>query len=290
MYIIAICAFILSVLFTYYIIKRSKKFGYDLHKREKIKVPEMGGLAILLSLFLTIPFINIKFIYSILLSGFIGIMDDLFSLSPKEKFLFLFISGFFTGLLFNNIYLAIILGVGFMIFSNLTNMLAGFNGLEIGLGVLVGIFMSILFYLDNNMVGFYSALTFSLSYLGFLIFNKYPAKIFPGDCGTLPIGAFLSFLAIFYKEYLFLILMIPYFLDATLKFLSAGVMSRDKHKPTVIGEDGKLYYTSGYLSLPRLILKFKPLKEYMLVLYIWIFEIVCGLLAIFIKVNLWIIQ
>ncbi|MEH8576347.1 hypothetical protein RAG68_29700, partial [Klebsiella pneumoniae] len=128
------------------------------------------------------------------------------------------------------------------------------------------------------------ALIFSASYLGLLIFNKYPAKVFPGDVGTLPIGAFLAVLAVVYKEYIpFLVIMMPYVIDASLKYLSAGVMSRDEHKPTTLKEDGKLYYIGGYLSLPRLILKYKPMREPHLVTVLWIIGIFFGIVGILIS-------
>ena len=125
---------------------------------------------------------------------------------------------------------------------------------------------------------------FSASYLGLLIVNKYPAKVFPGDVGTLPIGAFLAVLAVVYKEYIpFLVIMMPYVIDASLKYLSAGVMSRDEHKPTTLKEDGKLYYIGGYLSLPRLILKYKPMREPHLVTVLWIIGIFFGIVGILIS-------
>ncbi|WP_423791966.1 MraY family glycosyltransferase [Methanocaldococcus indicus] len=279
--------FLLSLILTKIIIKKIKKFGYDIHKLERYKVPEMGGLAVLLSSCLVFPYINLEFLVPILSTGIVGVIDDLSNLSPKEKLILLFLVGFFFGLTFN-VYFAIGLGIMFMVFSNLTNMLAGFNGLEVGLGVLSSLFLGIILLLDNQYIGFIACLTFSFIYLGLLFYNRYPAKIFPGDCGTLPIGAFLSFISLYYNEIIpFFIIMAPYIIDASLKYLSAGVMSRDEHKPTTIREDGKLYYISGYLSLPRLILKIKPMKEYYLVSVILLIEVLFGILAIVFKEIVW---
>ncbi|XRP96621.1 MraY family glycosyltransferase [Methanocaldococcus sp. 16A] len=291
--ILPVCSFIFSAVLCYFLMKKivNYKFGYDLHKKEKVKVPEMGGLAVLFSNVLFIPFINPIFVLPIIVAGIIGVIDDIAKLSPKEKLVLLFISGLVVGFIFYNNFnidlIAILfIALGIMIFSNLTNMLAGFNGLEIGMGIIASISLAVVLFLDNYTVGFLSALIFSASYFGLLIFNKYPAKVFPGDVGTLPIGAFLAVLAVIYKEYIpFLIIMLPYLIDAALKYLSAGVMSRDEHKPTTLREDGKLYYIGGYLSLPRLILKYKPMKEYQLVAVLWIIGIFFGMIGILISLK-----
>ncbi|WP_457611994.1 MraY family glycosyltransferase [Methanocaldococcus sp.] len=285
-------SFILSFKLTRFIINkfRDVKFGYDLHKKDKVRVPEMCGLAPVLSSSLFISILNPIYSVVILSTSIIGVLDDIAKLSPKEKMFLLFILAIIIGLAFYkleglSLTLLIILIFLYPIFSNLTNMLAGFNGLEAGLAFLSSFFLSIIFLLSNNFNAFLITLTFSTSYLAFLYFNKYPAKAFPGDCGTLPIGAFLVSIAIVNKAltYLFII-MLPYFIDASLKYISAGVMSRDQHKPTVLGEDNRLYYKGGYLSLPRLILKYKPMNEKDIVLTIWLIEVIFGLLSILIKV------
>ncbi|CAB3288851.1 Glycosyl transferase, family 4, conserved region [Methanocaldococcus lauensis] len=286
--ILIILSFLFSVVLCYFLMKKmiNYKFGYDLHKSKKVKVPEMGGLAPLFSNVLFISFINAIFTLPIIASGIIGVIDDIAKLSPKEKLILLFISGLIIGTLFYkysyiDLFGIFLIAIGITIYSNLTNMLAGFNGLEIGIGVIVTISMSIILFLNNHITGSILSLIFASSYFGLLIFNKYPAKTFPGDVGTLPIGAFLSVLAVLYKEYIpFLIITLPYIIDASLKYISAGVMSRDEHKPTTLKEDGKLYYLGGYLSLPRLILKYKPMKEYQLVLILWIIGIFFGILGI----------
>ncbi|MCX7698323.1 MAG: glycosyl transferase family 4, partial [Candidatus Goldbacteria bacterium] len=51
----------------------------------------------------------------------------------------------------------------------------------------------------------------------FLVFNWYPAKIFPGNAFTYLVGAFIAVLAIFGNvEKLALVLFVPYYLDFVL--------------------------------------------------------------------------
>ncbi|EHP89638.1 MraY family glycosyltransferase [Methanotorris formicicus] len=278
-----IIAFILSLVLTKFIIKKmiNVKYGIDLHKGKKIKVAEMGGFAPLITNTVVLPFFNPYILVIVVLSGIIGIIDDIAKLSPKEKLIFLGISALPVGILLNmNIFHLFLLMLGVSIASNLTNMLAGFNGLEIGVGIISSIFLGLCLLTIGDLNGFQLVIIFVMSYLGLFIFNKYPAKVFPGDVGTLPIGAFLATMAIWKGIILpFLIIMMPYILDAGLKFYSAGVTRREEHKPTVL-KNGKLYVEGGYLSLPRIILKKKPMKEYEIVLIIWGISIFFGVLGL----------
>ena len=260
------------------------KYSFDLHKRSKEKIPEMGGIVPVSIISLLFMLLDFRIGLILLLTGLVGIYDDLFKLSPFKKIVLLGIIGGIVGYLifgFDVKTLLMILGVS--IFSNFTNMLAGFNGLEIGLGVISAFFLGVLLLLNGEYEGFKLILIFIVSYLGLLLFNKYPAKVFPGDVGTLPIGAFLVTLAIKYSIPEFLIVMIPYIIDASLKYLSAGITKREDHKPTTLGEDDRLYVDGGYLSLPRLILKIHPMREYELVLLLWGIGVFFGILAVVFK-------
>ncbi len=276
---------ILSYLFTRILMKITikYKYGIDLHKKNNIKIPEMGGIApVLLSaiaIFLVNPIISLV----LLLSGIVGAYDDIFKLSPYKKLILLGLIGIPVGyLLFGfNFIKIIILITGISIYSNLTNMLAGFNGLEIGLGIISATFLGIILLINGDLTGFEIISIFVATYLGFFILNKYPAKVFPGDVGTLPIGAFLATIAI-WKNIIpeFIIIMMPYVIDAFLKYYSAGITKREEHKPTVLKEDGKLHVAGGYLSLPRIILMKKPMKENQIVVILWALSLFFGILAV----------
>ncbi|WP_292459462.1 glycosyltransferase 4 family protein [Methanothermococcus sp.] len=259
------------------------KYGIDLHKREKTKVPEMGGI-VPVSLSALVIFIFNPLISSVLfISGLIGVYDDLYKLSPYKKLILLGLIGIPIGyLLFGfDIFKIILLILGISISSNLTNMLAGFNGLEIGLGIISAFFLGIILLLNGDYYGFEITMIFLASYFGFFMLNKYPAKVFPGDVGTLPIGAFLATIAV-WRNIIpeFVIIMMPYIIDASLKYYSAGITKREDHKPTILGEDGKLHVVGGYLSLPRIILKKKPMKEYNIAFILWSISIFFGVLAV----------
>lgn len=268
--------------------------GKDIHKSWKPVVAEMGGFGILFGFTLgmfsgiymheIIAFPMVIVLVVILLVGMIGILDDLLALSSRGKFFLLFIAGLpliwaappNVGWLYL-LTIPIALSIG----SNLTNMLAGLNGIESGLGVISMASLTI----ACIILGKYDVTIISMSMLGaliaFLYFNRYPAKIFPGDTGTLIIGAAVVCIAFIGRVKLiaFIVLM-PNIIDAALKFYSAGVMNRQQQKPTQLNDEGKLVRPQqGFKSLIRLVLR-RPIAEKDAVKIIWAIGIVFGVIGI----------
>ena len=301
LYVIAIICGLLSFLVTHLsmpvIIRKLEQadiVGKDIHKSWKPIVAEMGGFGILFGFTLgmfsgiymhdLLAFPLCVVLVVILLVGIIGIVDDLLALSSKVKFFLLFLAGLpliwaappNVGLLYL-ITIPIALSIG----SNLTNMLAGLNGIESGLGVISMTSLTI----ACIILGKYDVTIISMSMLGalisFLYFNRYPAKIFPGDTGTLIIGAAIVSIAFIGRVKLIaLIVLMPNIIDAALKFYSAGFMNRSQQKPTQLDDDGKLIRPeTGFKSLIRLILR-KPIAEKDAVKIIWAIGIVFGVLGI----------
>ena len=253
--------------------------GKDIHKSWKPVVAEMGGFGILFGFIIgmfsgiymhnILTFQLLVVLVVILLVGIIGIVDDLLALSSKEKFFLLFLAGLpliwaappNVGLLYL-ITIPIALSIG----SNLTNMLAGLNGIESGLGIISMASLTI----ACIILGKYDVTIISMSMLGaliaFLYFNRYPAKIFPGDTGTLIIGAAVVCIA--------------------LRCYSSGVMNRQQQKPTQLNDDGKLVRPQvGFKSLIRLVLR-KPIAEKDAVKIIWAIGIIFGVLGILVAMTM----
>ena len=268
--------------------------GKDIHKSWKPVVAEMGGFGILFGFCIgmfsgiymhdIIAFQLCIVLVVILLVAMIGVVDDLLALSSKEKFFLLLLAG--LPLMWAAppnvgwIYL-ISIPIALSIGSNLTNMLAGLNGIESGLGVISMASLTI----ACIILGKYDVTIISMSMLGaliaFLYYNRYPAEIFPGDTGTLIIGAAIICIAFIGRVKLiaFIILM-PNIIDAALKFYSAGFMNRQQQKPTQLNDEGKLVRPEqGFKSLIRLILR-KPISEKNAVRVIWGIGLVFGVLGI----------
>lgn len=292
-----IIAFLITFFSMPTLIRRLKKaeiVGKDIHKQSKPEVAEMGGIGILLGFAISImagvylcpqwqPQLTITLVV-ILLAGIIGMVDDLIMLSSKEKLILLWIAGlpimWVTPPNVSIIYMLSI-PIAVSIASNLTNMLAGLNGIETGLGIIAMTSLTLSCIIMNK----YDVAIISFSMLGalaaFLFYNKYPANVFPGDVGTLIIGACIAIIAFIGRvKIIAFIVLIPNIIDGFLKFYSAGVMERQNFKPTEVNEQGELVVpATGFNSLIRSILK-KPMKEKQVVYIIWTIGLIFGLLGI----------
>jgi len=196
-------------------LKKAGIVGTDIHKKDKPKIPEMGGLAILFGfsagvlfsiLFVATDLVQIfAVLISILLLGIIGVCDDIFGIRQRTKIILPVFAAiplmviqagvhsmslpFIGRIEFGILYPLLLIPLGITVVSNSFNMLAGYNGMEVGSGVIAcGAIGLIAFMLGNSAV---AILMFSMSgaCLAFLYFNRYPARIFPGDVGTFSIGA-----------------------------------------------------------------------------------------------------
>ncbi|MEM2330840.1 MAG: hypothetical protein QXL59_08440, partial [Candidatus Jordarchaeales archaeon] len=135
------------------------------------------------------------------------------------------------------LYPLLIIPIGIVGASNGFNMLAGYNGLEAGMGVIILSAMSLYAYaMGDSWVAMIGISTIA-ALLAFLYFNWYPAKVFPGNTLTYMVGAIMACMAILGNmEKLALILFIPYYMDFILPL-------RAKMKTEAFGkvnEDGTL--------------------------------------------------
>ena len=165
--------------------------------------------------------------------------------------------------------------------ANAVNMLAGFNGLEVGMGVVAVGSLAIIAYL----IGQTTALIILMAALGALIatlyYNWYPAKILVGDVGTLSIGAVIACAVIIGNyETAGVIIVIPFVVDFLIK--------AKNHFPYSFGvyRGGKLYCPEGGpVGLGQMIMKVcGGISERNLVLVLMGIEAVLGVVAILIYV------
>lgn len=287
--------------------------GRDVNKRDRPEVPEMGGLAlvagfgagVLLAIaleafvpsFLPVDFTELLAVLAtVLLTTLIGVADDLVGLRQAVKAFLPVVAALplvairaghtamtipFVGAVdFGLLYPLLLVPVGITGAANAANMLAGYNGLELGAGlVAMGALAGI-----AGARGEVTALVLLVAgigaSLGLLLFNRYPARVFVGDVGTLSLGAILAAACIVGDmELAGVILIVPYGLDFLLKaahgFPSTGWWGE-------LGEDGKLRCPPhGPVSLPQLVMKLAGgLHERTLVLAIVGLEALCAAAAV----------
>jgi len=171
---------------------------------------------------------------------------------------------------FGLIYPLILVPLGVIGAANMVNMLAGFNGLETGTGLIYTGMLGLYAYVNNSYIGaLFSLITFA-SLLGFYIYNKYPAKILPGDSLTYLLGGSLACIAILGNlEKAALICSIPFFIEFVLK-------ARGKFKAQSYGfyKNGKVksFYKKIY-SIPHILTRTGKYTERQVVYFVLIIEL-----------------
>ena len=131
---------------------------------------------------------------------------------------------------------------------NAVNLTDGLDGLASSITVIVGLFFAFASYIafsEYGMTVFSMALVGGL--LGFLWYNKYPAKVFMGDTGSLFLGAAVALMAIDLKMPIFLILVGFVYLVETL---------------SVIMQTAYFKYTKKKYGEGRRIFKMSPLHHH----------------------------
>ncbi|MFA5869383.1 MAG: hypothetical protein WC941_06750 [Candidatus Bathyarchaeia archaeon] len=118
------------------------------------------------------------------------------------------------------IYPLVLVPLVVLCLANATNFLAGFNGLEAGMGVVLLVSLGVFALISNKLPAAALALTFAAALLSFLRYNWYPAKVFPGDLNY-TIGAVGACVTILGNMEKFAILCFtPWIIEAVLKALS----------------------------------------------------------------------
>jgi len=306
-------SFLLTFLILPPLIKALKRAGFlakDMNKPGEVLVPEMGGIALVFGVGLTLifliglkVFLNFDFQISlekllgallVLISiGFIGLIDDLLVLSQKTKVILALLAGLPLGVLkmgvfqmhlpflgqvdFGIFYPLVLVPLGVSGAANAFDMLAGFNGLETGLSLIISLFLALIALKIGAFNSFLILLCLAGSSLALYFFNRYPSKIFVGDIGTMSSGALIATAVILGNfELAGLIMFLPHFLDFFIKIRH--------HLPKTFGEykEGKLYPPQNQVKgLGQLIMKlFGGISEKNLVRVTFLIEILCGIFAL----------
>ena len=214
--------------------------------------PTMGGisfiaatvLALIIAMFIDSS--NIKyyflFIYTTISFSIIGYIDDMLivvkkkndGLAPRKKLmlqiLFSIIFYVLVKFIYEDINYIYIPGLEYQLnisylymifvvfwqtgFSNAVNLTDGLDGLATSVTIITTSTFALLAYKENNFPIFVFCLVLVGALIGFLLFNKNPAKIFMGDTGSLALGGILAAISIIlHKEIAFIFIGLVYILE-----------------------------------------------------------------------------
>jgi UDP-GlcNAc:undecaprenyl-phosphate/decaprenyl-phosphate GlcNAc-1-phosphate transferase len=189
----------------------------DARKVHQKIMPRLGGLAIFIGMvvgYLSLELYQYK-ITGITVAAFliflVGVIDDMYTLSPKYKLLGQILAALVvvkTGLLIEFIELPFIgkfdLGLftypitilWIIAITNAINLIDGLDGLAAGISSIVIGTIAIMAGLNGNFLILTLSLMVLGSTIGFLLYNFHPAKIFMGDTGALLLGYFIAILSL----------------------------------------------------------------------------------------------
>jgi len=224
--------------------------GKDMNKATRPEVAEMGGVPVMMAFVLSVfLYVGIStFIYrglpqvvnvlallaTMLLMTVIGMIDDILGwkkgLRQSHKVLLTIPAAvplmvveagtssmflpFIGSVDFGVLYPLLIVPAAIMIASNGFNMLAGYNGLEASMGILLTGALGIAAWVAGEPTFAMIAFCMTAALLAFLMFNRSPAKIFPGDTLTYSVGTLAAGIAILANlEKMLVILYILYVID-----------------------------------------------------------------------------
>ena len=320
-----VIVFLVGLLVTYfllpYIIKLLKKknyVGYDIHKNSRPEVAESGGLGFVLgftiaSILLMVFFIDffneiLIFILTVLSAALIGFVDDRIKLKSRYKIILSIFSGtiIFIANLFNivdissptipildrtrlNFIYPFLVPILVAIFGNTVNMLEGYNGEGSGTCLIAVCSLLICGIIWDSAQGVIFAIPVIAVLIPFFLKNKFPSKVFPGDIGTLSMGAMIACIMLFgsLEVATFCALLIHVFNSFYVLYSVKGFLESDEiregkddiillENDTIKASDQK----DAALTLPRLILAKGPLTEPNLVKNFFVISIICGEFAI----------
>jgi UDP-N-acetylglucosamine--dolichyl-phosphate N-acetylglucosaminephosphotransferase len=260
--------------------KNANLVGKDMNKPDYPLISRSGGLIVAIVIcfslltyiflktfsFLGIPSSNVIEVFAIsatvLLAGFIGFIDDVLGwkdgLSQLQKVLLtipiaLPLTVINAGQsiiqipLLGNVdlgmlYPLLVVPLGVIGSTNGFNLLAGYNGLETGMGLVIFAVFGLIGIIGGRLWIALIAFIVCACLIAFLAFNWYPAKVFPGNSFSYSVGALIATLAILGNmERIAVWLFIPYFLEILLYF-RARVIDRmgDVQAFAKPNEDGSL--------------------------------------------------
>ena len=179
------------------------------------------------------------------------------------------------------IYPLLIIPIAIVGASQGFNMLAGLNGLESGMAIIILFTLAYLAWQTGSPWVAIIACCALFSLLAFLIYNKYPAKVFPGDVLRYPLGALIACIAIVSNlERAALILFIPYFIELIIK-----AKNKMNTECFLIPNKDSSIEAPRIGSFTHLIAKFlskikTKVYEYEIVFTLWTLEIILAIVVI----------
>ena len=175
--------------------------GRRMHRRS---IPRDGGVAIFLSFLLGLAVLNewdnflISLVFGSAIMLLVGLADDVFELGAWAKLLFQTATATAAVLscgIVEGVW-AVVAVVWVVLLINAHNFIDGMDGLLCGCGAIECLMLGACFFIAGEGILGIVALYLFAACLAFRIYNRYPAHVFAGDCGSQTLGFALGMLSL----------------------------------------------------------------------------------------------
>ncbi len=299
------------------ILTRRGALVQDYHKSGKPLVPKPGGPVIITALilgelivyFVTGSMSIIAVILVTVIAGAIGLIDDVYTLSGVVKPVLLVLAALpilllgaysfhpqfplFGAVRLSIIYPLIVL-IAISITANTVNTIDVLNGAVSGFTAIATLPIIFALILKGDTTATLAALPLLAVSLGFYVYHRFPSKIFPGDSGSLTLGAvYGAFAIVGGVELVGIVALLPailnsfFFLSSVRRLVEHRLV---KERPIKILEGNRLAAsrsTTAPMTLVRLILADGPLTEKEIVLNIFKLTVYTAALAVVTAILTW---
>ena len=196
--------------------------------------PRTGGLAIMLGVLASFALLGglwawISFVLALML---ISLIDDISGLTVRWRLALqvLLCAGFVWFFMLGQPWWLKLLALPALVWmTNLYNFMDGSDGLAGGMAVFGFGAYAIAAYLGQNLPLAIMCSAVAASSFAFLIFNFYPAKIFMGDAGSIPLGFLAGSIGLYgwqlrlWPFWFSIIVFSPFIVDATVTLFKRGL-------------------------------------------------------------------
>ena len=292
-------------------LKRRNVVGIDIHKLDRPEIPQMCGLSVIAGIaagMLSLELLGgpsrdvVAFLATVLIAGTIGAIDDLRPLGPKMKPALTALAAIpilllgtynphpifpLVGAFRLTIIYPLLILFAIAVPANAVNMLDVFNGSMSGTLTIVSLTLAAVLAISGKTTAMGLALALFGSLLAFYLFNRYPARVFGGDTGSLAIGAAIGALAVIGRiELVTIVAIVPYIMNSFYGLASIGRLYERreiKPRPVKLRSDGMLEATTDKrapVTLTRLILAEGPLREQQIVRIMLLLAVLSSAMAL----------
>ncbi|MGC9208269.1 MAG: hypothetical protein ACP5GH_00200 [Nitrososphaeria archaeon] len=262
----------------------------DAHKPNSPMVPRPGGPAIMIGLLMALLFVHssvaIAYVMSTFVAFLIGLADDLKKFGGPEKPLLALLAALpvillhaylpsphlpFVGKVTIKILYPFLILIGYPIYTNATNMIDVFNGVVSGTTAISVIPIIIYDYLKGNYQALAVGLAFEASVAAFFMFHNYPSRIFPGDSGSMLMGAgIVGLMIISHAEVIGIVATLPLIFNGF--FILSSIKGFKEHsglvRPLIVLDDFRMIANKdprAPVTIARLLASREALNEKQLI-------------------------